>query len=60
LQIFRHGIKEGAQIGILLFDAGHLEQIEKFFHQLIQWHEAKLLRFFYEIEWQIIIYLVQQ
>ena len=42
------------------FDAGHLEQIEKFFHQLIQWHEAKLLRFFYEIEWQIIIYFVQQ
>ena len=31
LQILRHSIEEGEEIGILLFDAAHVEDAEEFF-----------------------------
>ena len=60
LQVIAHSIEEGEQIGILLFDAGKLEDAHQLFKQFVEWHQAEIVRFIDKRLWQELVYITQQ
>ena len=60
LLVFRHGIIEGTQVGILMFDPLHAEKDEELFHQFIERHQLQFLQLQHEARGEIIGNLIDK
>ena len=41
MQVFRHGVEEGEQVGVLLLDASHIKKVEQLLQQFVQGHQPQ-------------------
>ena len=60
LLVFRHGIIESTQVGILMFDPLHAEKDEELFHQFIERHQLQFLQLQHEARGEIVGNLIDK